>query len=149
MKQDAELALVLEQMVRVVRRLATAGDLGFPAAAVLTRLVREGPQRLTDLAAGEGLSQPGMTQLVSRLERQTLVRRNPCVDDGRVVLVEVTPGGRELVGRRREERAQALSGLLAQLDPTERDAVQRAVPALARLTALALAPQRPTDGGPA
>lgn len=150
---DSDLALVLEQLVRVLRRLATAGDLSVPAAAALTRLVREGPLRLTDLASGENVSQPGMTQLVTRLERDGLVRRTPSVDDRRVVLVAVTPEGRDLVARRRAQRAQALRALLDQLDPAESSSVHRAVPALARLVELALSTSgrgaRPSSGGPA
>ncbi|MCW2693525.1 MAG: MarR family transcriptional regulator [Mycobacterium sp.] len=138
MHSDPDIAVVLEQLVRVVRRMATAGDLGLPAAAVLARLDRAGPQRLTDLAAAEGISQPGTTQLVTRLERDGLVRRTPSPDDGRVVLVAVTDDGRALVERRRDERSQTLTALLDRLDPAERDAVERALPALAHLADLAL-----------
>src|SRR3954454_16124717 len=54
--QSGEVALesVLEQVSRLVRQLATAGDLSLTAAMVLARLNR-GPQRLTELATGEGL----------------------------------------------------------------------------------------------
>lgn len=140
--RDADVGAVLEQVVRVVRRLATTGDLSLPAAAALSRAVHDGPQRLTDLAAAEGLSQPGMTQLVSRLEREGLVRRTPSPDDGRVVLVEATAAGRDVVRQRRAERGRALRRLLDQLDPADRDAVRAALPALSRLADLAL-------GGPA
>jgi DNA-binding MarR family transcriptional regulator len=121
----------------MVRRLATAGELSLPAAAVLTRLARVGPQRLTDLAAAEGVSQPGMTQLVTRLERDGLVTRAPSADDGRVVLVEVTPAGSDLVARRRAQRAAALAELMRRLEPAERAAVRAALPALDRLAELA------------
>ena len=143
---DAQLTAVLERLVRMVRRLATAGDLSVPAAAVLTRLTREGPHRLTDLAAGEGVAQPGMTQLVTRLERDGLVRRTASADDGRVVLVQVTPAGEELVAQRRAQRTQALRRLLAQLDRADRDAIRAALPALDRLTDLALASPSPPSG---
>ena len=136
---DLHLALVLEQLVRVVRRLATEGALSLPAATALARVVRDGPVRLTDLAAGEGVSQPGMTQLVTTLERSGLVRRATSPADGRVVLIEATHDGERLIGRRRAERAQALRHLLDRLDPADRDAVRGAVPALERLAALATA----------
>jgi DNA-binding MarR family transcriptional regulator len=142
---DARLAAALEDLARVVRRMATTGGLTLPAAATLARLAREGPQRLTDLAADEGVSQPGMTQLVTRLERDGLARRTACAEDGRVVLVEVTDHGRDLVERRRAERVATLHDLLAQLPDEERDAVRRAVPGLAHLAALAL----PTRTAPA
>jgi DNA-binding MarR family transcriptional regulator len=144
---DVHLASVLESLVRVVRRLASAGDLSLPAAAVLARVVAEGPQRLTDLAASERISQPGTTQLVTRLERDGLVQRAPSADDRRVVLVAATDAGRELVRRRRAQRADALRDLLDRLDPDDRQAVRDALPALARLVELA-APSRPA-GGPA
>ncbi|MGN6246120.1 MAG: MarR family winged helix-turn-helix transcriptional regulator [Motilibacteraceae bacterium] len=148
---DADLALVLERLVRVVRQLASAGGLSVPAASTLTRAEREGPQRLTDLAVSQGVSQPGMTQLVGRLERDGLVRRVPSPDDGRVALVEVTAEGRRLVATRRAERAAALGALLAELDPADRTAVHAAVPALARLAELALRPDAqppPTSDAP-
>jgi DNA-binding MarR family transcriptional regulator len=137
---DQALSSVLERLVRVVRRLATAGDLSLPAAAVLNRLVGEGPQRLTSLAAGEAVSQPGMTQLVTRLERDGLVRRTASDADGRVVLVEVTAAGEGVVARRRAERTAALRELLRRLDPADRAAIRAAMPALERLVDLALQP---------
>jgi DNA-binding MarR family transcriptional regulator len=129
----AELAAVLEQLVRLIRQLATAGDLSMAAASVLARLVRDGPQRLTELANAEGISQPGMTQLATRLERDGLVRRTASSDDRRGVLVEVTGAGLELAGRRRAQRAEALQQMLGRLARQDQDAITTALPALARL----------------
>jgi DNA-binding MarR family transcriptional regulator len=127
------LETVFEQITRLIRQLATAGQLSLTAAMVLARLNREGPQRLTELAVGEGLSQPGMTQLVTRLERDGLVHRTASVEDRRGVLVDITPTGRELVQRRRAERAVALRELLGRLDRADQEVIAAALPALARL----------------
>lgn len=135
-RADTELAHLLEQLLRVFRQMATGGRLSFAAAAVLARLVREGPQRLTDLADREAVSQPAMTQLVTRLERDGLVRRTPCTDDRRAVLVDVTADGRAVVQQRREERAAALRRMLDQLDPEDRSRIREAMPALGRLVTL-------------
>ena len=132
-RSGAELAVVLEQLVRLIRQLATAGDLSMAAASALTRLVRDGPQRLTEMAVSEGISQPGMTQLVTRLEREGLVRRTASSDDRRGVLVEVTDAGLELAAARRAERADALQQMLDRLDPSDRSAIHDALPALSRL----------------
>lgn len=129
---------VLEQLVRVLRQLGTAGDLSFPAAATLTRLCTDGPYRLTELALAEGSSQPGMTQLVTRLGRDGLVRRVSTPDDGRVVMVEATDAGRALVEQRRTQRAEALAVLIDRLDACDRDALHDALPALGRLATFAL-----------
>lgn len=152
-KRAEAVATVLEQLSRVMRRLATTGGLGLTAASVLTRLDLDGPQRLTDLAASEGVSQPSMTQLVSRLEREDLVQRAPSPEDGRVVIVTVTGAGRNLVAERRLERAAALEALLNELDLDEQAAISRALPAFARLADLANVPavsgraDRPRPGG--
>jgi DNA-binding MarR family transcriptional regulator len=130
---ETELPVVLEQITRLVRQLATAGELSLTAAMVLARLARDGPQRLTELAIGEDLSQPGMTQLVTRLERDGLVRRTASTDDRRGVLVGITDDGRELVERRRAERAAALQELLGRLDRPDQEVIANALPALARL----------------
>ncbi|MHB9848872.1 MarR family winged helix-turn-helix transcriptional regulator [Streptomyces krungchingensis] len=127
-----DLMTAVEQMVRYVRHSATAGGLGGAASSALGRLGREGPQRLTELARGENVSQPNMTQLVTRMERAGLVRRTADRTDGRGVLVEATDTGLELFRQRRAERADALRELVEQLTEPERRVVKVALPALAR-----------------
>ncbi|MFB7330961.1 MarR family transcriptional regulator [Streptomyces adustus] len=122
----------VEQMVRYVRQSATSGGLSIAASSVLARLGREGAHRLTELARSEGVSQPNMTQLVTRLERDGLVRRTADASDGRGVLVEATADGLELFRQRRAERMDALQELVDELTADERQAVQVALPALAR-----------------
>ncbi|MEU7301365.1 MarR family transcriptional regulator [Streptomyces sp. NPDC007189] len=127
------LMLAVEEIVRYVRRSATTGGLSTAASSALSRLGREGPQRLTELARAENASQPNMTQLVTRLERAGLVRRTADRTDGRGVLVEATPAGLDVFRRRRAERADALAGVLDELTEPERHAVTVALPALARV----------------
>ncbi|MFF0459422.1 MarR family winged helix-turn-helix transcriptional regulator [Streptomyces mexicanus] len=127
-----ELILAVEQMVRYVRQSATAGGLSTAASSALGRLGREGPQRLTELARAENVSQPNMTQLVTRMERAGLVRRVADRTDGRGVLVEATDTGLEVFRQRRAERARALERLVAELTGPEQRAVRTALPALAR-----------------
>lgn len=128
-----DLMSAVEQMVRYVRRSATTGGLSTAASALLSRLGREGPCRLTDLARSEGVSQPNMTQLVTRMERDGLVRRTSDPSDGRGVLVDATTAGSEVLRQRRTERAQALQELVEDLTEPERRAVRIALPALARV----------------
>ncbi|MGW4564920.1 MarR family winged helix-turn-helix transcriptional regulator [Streptomyces sp. NPDC004561] len=127
-----DLMISVEQLVRYVRKHATAGALSTAASSALGRLGREGPHRLTDLARVEGVSQPNMTQLVTRLERAGLVRRTADSRDGRGVLVEATDTGMEVFRQRRAERSDALQRLVGELTEPERQAVRIALPALAR-----------------
>src|ERR1700729_640317 len=96
---DAEVAAVaaaLEGLFRLVRWLSPTG-LSLTSAATLATLDRSGPCRLTELAAREGVTQPAMTQLIGRLAEQRLVVRAADPDDGRVVQVQLTTAGRELI----------------------------------------------------
>src|SRR4051812_16099469 len=102
------------------------------AAATLSGLARSGPTPLTALAQRQGVTQPAMTQLVSRLERDGLATRVPDHDDGRVVLVAITSAGLAAVDERRAERARLLSSLMQDLRGEEIDALTAALPALRR-----------------
>ncbi|MFI6562317.1 MarR family winged helix-turn-helix transcriptional regulator [Streptomyces sp. NPDC050534] len=132
--QDSPEALMIavEQLVLHVRRSATTGGLSTAASSVLGFLGREGAYRLTDLARTQRVSQPNMTQLVTRLERAGLVRRTADSRDGRGVLVEATDAGMEVFRQRRTERAQALQEIVERLTGPEQEAVRTALPALAR-----------------
>jgi DNA-binding MarR family transcriptional regulator len=61
--------LLDQAMDLTARFLSDRADLSASAAFALNRVCREGPIRLTALAAKEGVSQPSMTQLIQRLER--------------------------------------------------------------------------------
>ena len=133
-REARRLVIALESLFRIFSSAATAGELSLPAASLLGRLVRDGSQRLTELATAERVSQPAMTQLVARLEREGLARKAPDHSDGRAVLVEITAVGRQVVEQRRDERARFLRDLLIMLHADDAAAINAAIPALERLT---------------
>ena len=90
-------------------------------------------QEALRLFGPEGVSQPAMTQLVTRLEKEGLAVRGNDPADGRVVVVSITDAGRAALMRRRDGRAEALAVLLARLEPAEHAALVAALPALDRL----------------
>src|ERR1700744_772932 len=119
----AGLAADLERIVGLFRSLVPpSGGLSMTAAGTLAGLERVGPQRLTDLAAREGVTQPAMTQLITRLEEAGLARREASPADGRVVLVAIPEEGRATLARRRAVRSERLGAILAELSPEHRDA---------------------------
>lgn len=131
-----QLASSFERVFTLVRRLNPPGDVSLTAASTLRTLERQGPYRLSDLAAREGVTQPAMTQLVSRLERAGLVRRGADPADGRVVVVHIADQGRALLLARHEARARKLQELMVALTPADRAAIVAALPALDRLADL-------------
>ncbi len=129
-------------MLSFIRWLSPPG-MSLTSAATLSTLERSGPCRLTALAAAEGVTQPAMTQLVSRLAEAGLVTRCADPDDGRVVQVQLTDAGRDLVVRRRAVRAERLSALLIQLSKPDQDALAAALPAINALVNLQREEQSP------
>jgi DNA-binding MarR family transcriptional regulator len=133
--QAADVAAGLARLLVLIRWLSPPG-LSLTTAATLSTLEHSGPIRLTALAGSEGITQPAMTQLVGRLEDAGLAVRRADPDDGRVVNVEITDAGRELVAERRAARAQRLSALLSRLSQADQDALAAALPAIDALTSL-------------
>ena len=112
----------LEQAaILMVRHLSDRPALNLTAVLTLSTLDREGPVRVTTLAAAAGIGQPAMTQLIQRLERQGLVTRVDDPEDGRVALVSLSAAGQALRGDNRRERRDRLAVLLTAV-PTEDEA---------------------------
>jgi DNA-binding MarR family transcriptional regulator len=132
----AALTVDLERIMGLYRSLAAPDGLSLTAAATLAGIERFGSQRLTALAAREGVTQPAMTQLISRLEDAGLVRRESHPDDGRVVLVSITDEGRATLAHRRDTRATRLAAILAQLSPEHLAALAAARAALDALASV-------------
>jgi DNA-binding MarR family transcriptional regulator len=132
----ATLTTDLERIFRLFRSLSPASGLSMTASATLGGIERLGPQRLTVLAAREGVTQPAMTQLISRLEESGLVRREASPEDGRVVLVVITDEGRAVLARRRSVRSERMAAIIAQLGPEHRAALANALPALDALASV-------------
>ena len=108
----------------VFARLGT-NEAGFD---VLATLRRSGPQhRLAtgELARRTLVTTGGMTLRVKRLEKAGLVRRERDDADNRVVYVELTPAGLELVDRVAVEHFHNMAGMLDGLKDRERDQLAR------------------------
>ncbi|NUW46955.1 MarR family transcriptional regulator [Nonomuraea rhodomycinica] len=114
-------------------RLPSVQRLSFTTLSVLHTLAGRGPRRLTALAAGEQVTQPAMTQMVTKLQRDGLVERRADPSDSRAVLVHITAAGAAVVQGRRADRVAHLAELAARLTPGEWAAIAAALPALRRL----------------
>jgi DNA-binding MarR family transcriptional regulator len=122
--------------VLLVRHVARSTSL--TSRAVLRALRDDGPTRLTELACSQGVSQPAMTQLVGRLEREGFVVRLIDPEDARATLVDITPAGcavwAELKASRRERLAELLDTLSSDEEATLGLAMRVALPLIDQLT---------------
>ncbi len=131
-------AALLEVSAMLVRQMPNRYGMTLTTMSTLGRLEREGPMRITALAAAEGVTQPSMTQLVQKLQRAGLLIRLPDPQDGRVCLVEVTEAGRTMLAQRRRDGQDWLGERIAALPVGERDeldaAVRAALPIVRQVT---------------
>ena len=138
-RTDAGLAAELRVgVMRLRRRLAIErhpdNDLSLGQMAVLGLLLRRGELTIGDLARLERVQPPSMTRTVTCLEELGNVVRRPHETDGRVVVVCLTDGGREVVLADRSRRDAWLAVQLTHLTADERAALRRAAPILDRLS---------------
>ncbi|MDT5303559.1 MAG: hypothetical protein QOG79_6881 [Mycobacterium sp.] len=80
--------------VLVVRHLSYGQGQSLTSSTVLALLADEGPARISVLAAASGVTQPSMTELVGRLQREGLVTRFTDPQDARATVVDITASGR-------------------------------------------------------
>src|ERR1700722_19785042 len=79
----------------------------------------DGPKRITELAETEALAQPTVTKLVDKLQQRGLVIRRRSADDGRVVLVSISPEGRKMVEASRSQVRALMREALQALSDNE------------------------------
>ncbi len=119
---------------RLVRRLRRERRLPLTHGAVLAALEREPGRSVADLAKAERVRPQSMAQTVGELEADGLLTRAPDPGDGRRALITLTDGGIELLATERGRREGWLGAAIADaLSPTERAALARAIPLLARI----------------
>jgi DNA-binding MarR family transcriptional regulator len=121
---------IIELVSVVIRGVSDNRDLSLTAVAALGSLDRRGPQRITTMAAAQGVSQPSMTQLVQRLEQRGLVMRTSDPSDGRVALVSLTGEGRAALAARRQRNTRRIAELLADLPDDDVQALSDALAAV-------------------
>lgn len=125
----ADVAEGLEAVAVWLRRLAP-NTVSTSTMTTLGTLDAYGPLRISELAAREALTQPGMTILINRLEANGWAERYADPTDGRATLVRITGVGRRVLADRRSARRAAVLSELQRLDDDARAALVDALPAI-------------------
>lgn len=131
----ARLRIATGRLARRLRRTSAQAAEGLTPTriAVLLTVVREGPMRISALAAAESLNPTMLSRVLAELVAADLVTRTSDAGDRRAAWVQVTPAGERLAQRMRAARTDALSEALAALGDADRELLERALPALERL----------------
>jgi DNA-binding MarR family transcriptional regulator len=93
-------------------------------------ILTEGPRRVTELTELEGIAQPTMTLLVTRLQGKGWVEREGLPEDGRVVMVKITEAGRAAQQRFRAQFLAAMRTNLEELSDSDLQALSAATETL-------------------
>ena len=130
-----EIAEALPQRAAVLSRLfltRTTLDVSRTEAGVM-RAVAAAPRRITELATAEGVTQPAVTRVVNRLEERGWVTRESDPRDGRAVMVRLTPAGRTVFERLRDEYRAMVHEEMATLDDDDVETLAGAIDVLDEL----------------
>jgi DNA-binding MarR family transcriptional regulator len=138
----ARLNTAVVHMHRQFRRLDDELDLPAAQASALAVLVNAGAHTIGALAHIELVAPPTMTRIVAALESRGYATRKRSEGDMRVVVVEATETGRDVISRALSHRLERMAADLALLTPEQRRDVDQALELLTRI-------RRPAGASPA
>ena len=124
---------VLLKLGRELRREAREVGVSPEQVALLVAIKYAPGIGVRELAAGERVSPPAMSNHVDRLERDGLVIRTPSHTDKRRVGLTLSPEGDRVLRRVRSRRTAWLSTRLEALTPAELAALDAAIDPLSEL----------------
>ena len=130
-----QLRMAIGKLSRRLRPTPAAIEAGLTPTQIslLLNVARQGPIRLSELAAAEAINPTQLSRSVAHLVDIGAVERASDQGDRRAAWVKPTAAGRRLADKIRRERTDALNLALADLAPEERRRIEAAVPALERL----------------
>lgn len=125
---------ILRQAVYLSRSIDAEGELSTNQVSTLNMISAQ-PMRVSAIAKYAGIRVPSATEQVIKLEAAGLVRRMPDESDARAVLVHLTETGRKMLAEANRRRNASMAAALETLSAGEKQAINDAIPAIAKLNA--------------
>jgi DNA-binding MarR family transcriptional regulator len=120
-------------LLRQLRKEDDASGLSAPRLSALSVVVFGGPLTLGQLARAEQVRPPTMTKLVTGLEKEGLVRRQPDPRDKRLTKIVATAKGQRILFEGRARRVKSLTDAVNQLKENEVAQLDRGIQVFRRL----------------
>ncbi|MCP4199262.1 MAG: MarR family transcriptional regulator [Proteobacteria bacterium] len=125
-----ELAQELMRQLDLLSGSKVQEDISYGQYKVISVIHNQGPISVGNLGRYVGSAQSTTSEMVARLTKAGLVTKVRGPYDGRVVMVELTDQGRQLMKRRRKRVKEAYQNLFSKLSGGERDSLVGALRAL-------------------
>jgi DNA-binding MarR family transcriptional regulator len=122
----SDLSLAVVRLARQLRFRRPESPVSLSQLSALATLAKEGPMTPSALAIRERVRPPSMTRVIASLAELRFVDRAAHPDDGRQVLVSVSPSGQELIDVERRASQEWLQRRLAKLEPEQRQTLLEA-----------------------
>ncbi len=135
-EEAAAMAEVISELLDLSRALvgiavysinAVPIDITVTQYRLLAVVAAAGPRTIGDVAALLGVAQSNASRHCDRLERLELLRRTRSAEDGRVVLVDLTDSGREVVDLVTAVREREIGKVVEQMSALDSQAAVAAV----------------------
>jgi DNA-binding MarR family transcriptional regulator len=129
-----ELTTAVGQLLRRLRSETGSNELNLSQLSALARLDRHDAMTTADLARAESMKPQSMGAILSGLEQEGLVKREPHPSDGRQILFAMTAEGAEVRRKRGIVKREWLLAAIAKLEPAELRILIDAIPLIKRLS---------------
>jgi DNA-binding MarR family transcriptional regulator len=116
----SDLSLAVIRLARQLRFRRPESPVSLSQLSALSTLAKEGAMTPGALAVRERVRPPSMTRVIASLAELGFVARTSHPDDGRQVLVSVSPAGADLIEAERRASQEWLLQRLARLDADQR-----------------------------
>jgi DNA-binding MarR family transcriptional regulator len=125
---------ILRQAVYLSRSIDAEGELSTNQVSTLNMISAQA-MRVSAIGKYAGIRVPSATEQVIKLEAAGLVQRMPDESDARAVLVHLTETGRKVLAEANRRRNANMAAALETLSAGEKQAINDAIPAIAKLNA--------------
>jgi DNA-binding MarR family transcriptional regulator len=131
-----ELRLTIGRIARRLRRAFVDAEQGlsFLELAVLHRLDRDGPSSPGLLAGAEGVTSAAVAMALTSLDSKGMLTRRRSPDDGRRVVVAISPAGLRTLHHRESASLEQIEAVLTEhLSAAERSRLASLIPLLTKV----------------
>lgn len=116
------------------KHMPSAGQYSMTEMETIGHLHRSGTLLPSELAALTRVTNQSMSQILAKMDKTGIIKRIPDKEDGRKVLVSLTPFGKKMVEQTRYERDEWLREIIERtLSEREKERLLKLLPLLIRL----------------